>query len=146
MPDSSAIDAAVVAHLSSDATLLALVPNGVYVDEAPPNATRFVIVSLITAFDEAKFGGRAYEEILYLVEARMRSTAGGDIRAAAARIDELLEDREFGIGSPPDVNGYSWMTCHRVERVRMTEVDFEDASIRWHRRGGRYLVQMAVNA
>lgn len=145
MPDSSAIDNALIAYLASDATLLALVPNGIFWDEAPPNSTRFVIVSLVVAFDEPKFGGRAYEDIVYQVEARMLSSAGGNIKDAAARIDELLEDQEFGIGSPAGVNGYAFMTCHRIERVRFTEVDVEDRSKRWLRRGGRYRVQFAVN-
>jgi hypothetical protein len=138
--DSSDIDQAIIAKLGADATLLALTPNGVYWDEAPQGSTRFVIVSLITEFDEAVFDtGRAIEDALYLVEARMLSTVpGANIKAAAARIDALLEDGVI------TVNGYTQMVMHREERVRLTEVDDIDSSIRWLRRGGRYRVQMSV--
>jgi hypothetical protein len=136
--DSSDIDNAIVMKLASDATLLALVPNGVYVDEAPPGATRFVIVSLVEEADEAVFGGRAIEDALYQVEARMLSTSGANIKAAAARIDALLEDQ------PLTVAGYTWMDCHRESRIRLTEVDEQDTTIRWVRRGGHYRVQMCV--
>lgn len=143
--DSSDIDNAIVTKLGSDTTLLALVPNGVYMDEAPPNATRFVIVSLVDEVDEPRFGGRAYEDALYLVEARMLSTAGGNIKAAAARIDALLDDQPLGTGSPSATPGYTWMITTRESRVRLTEVDDVDSSLRWYRRGAHYRVQMSVN-
>jgi len=86
------------------------------------------------------FGRRAIEEGIYLVEARMLSTVkGANIKRAAARIDELLEDQ------PLTVAGYTWSTMHRLEPVRMTEVDEVDPSIRWHRRGGQYFVQMSFS-
>jgi hypothetical protein len=139
MADSSDIDNALVARLGADATLLALVPNGVYVDEAPAGSTRFVIVSLVDENDIPTFEGRAIEDALYLVEARMLSTvAGANIKAAAARIDALLEDL------PLTVTGYTGMTVHRESRVRGTEVDAIDSSIRWYRRGGNYRVQMSL--
>lgn len=138
MPDSSATDSALVAKLQADATLAALLPDGWWFDEAPPGRTRFGIVSLVDAADVAVFGGRAYEDTLYLVEARILSTAGGDIKAAAARIDVVLEDQ------PLTVAGYTWMTCHRESRVRLIDVDAQDTTIRWFRRGGQYRLQMSV--
>jgi hypothetical protein len=138
MSDSSAIDNALVALLGSDTTLLSYCPNGVYWDEAPPNSTKFVIVSLIDEADEATFGGRAYEDALYLVKAVALSTAGANMQAAAARIDTLLNDQML------TVSGYTHMVIHRESRVRITEVDDEDASIRWLHRGGYYRVQQAV--
>jgi hypothetical protein len=139
MPDSADIDSALVVKLSADAALLALCPNGVYVDEAPPGATRFVIVSLVDEADEATYvKGRTIEDALFQVEARMLSTAGGNIKAAAARIDVLLEDQ------PLVVNGFTWMALHRESRIRLTEVDEIDNSIRWFRRGGNYRCQMSV--
>ena len=133
MADSSDIDNALVAKLGADATLLALAPNGVYVDEAPAGATRFVIVSLVDEADAGMFGGRAIEDALYQVEARMLSTvAGANIKAAAARIDALLEQGTLTVA------GYSVMALFRESRIRMTEVDAIDTSIRWYRRGGNY--------
>jgi hypothetical protein len=133
MADSSDIDNALVAKLGADATLLALVPNGVYIDEAPAGATRFVIVSLVDEADGGMFGGRAIEDALYLVEARMLSTvAGANIKAAAARIDVLLEQGSLTVA------GYSLMALFRESRIRLTEVDAADPSLRWFRRGGNY--------
>lgn len=147
MPDSSDIDAALVGKLAADSTLASYMQAGafVFMDEAPPGATKFVIVSVVDEVDEPKFGGRAYEDALYLVEARMLSTAGGNMKAAAARIDALLEDQTLGLGSPTATPGYTWMTMHREARVRLTEVDDVDPTIRWARRGGHYRVQMAVS-
>lgn len=141
MADSSDIDAALVQKLGSDPQLLALCPNGVYFDEAPPGSTRFVIVSIIESLDVATFGGRAFEDVLYMVEARMLSSIpGANVKAAAKRIDDLLDDQ------PLAATGYTWMTMHREQRLRITEVDDADTSIRWLRRGGRYRVQMALNS
>lgn len=139
MPDSSAIDNALLAKLGSDATLLALCPNGVYMDEAPQGSTRFVIVSLVDEVDEAQFGGRAIEDALYLIEVRMRAdVAAATMGTAAARVETLLEDQ------PLTVAGYTWMTTFREARVRLTEIDEVDPSIRWYRRGGHYRVQVSV--
>jgi hypothetical protein len=137
--DSSDIDNAIMAKLGADADLLALCPNGVYWDEAPPGATRFVIVSLVAADDTDQFGGTAYEDILYAISARMLLSAAGDIKAAAYRIDALLAEQ------PLTVAGYTWMACYRETRIRLTEVDDVDISIRWQHRGGNYRVQMSIN-
>jgi len=139
MSDSSDIDNALIAKLAADATLLSLCPNGVYWDEAPPlppASTRFVIVSMVDETDEPMLGARAFETSLYLVKAVMLSTAAsaGDIKAAAARIDVLLDQQ------PLTVSGYGVSLMRRDSRVRMTEVDEFDKSIRWFHRGGRYLV------
>lgn len=136
--DSSGIDNALVAKLGADATLLGYCPNGAYWEEAPPGATRFVIVSLVDHVDVAMMTERAFESALYAVKAVMLSTAGGDIRAAAARIDALLEDGTL------TVSGFSLMTMHRESRIRMTEVDDVDPSIRWFHRGGHYRVAMST--
>jgi hypothetical protein len=137
MPDSSDIDAALVGKLLGDSTLIGLMPDGVFIDEANPGAQRFVIVSVVEAVDVAVFGGRAIEDALYLVKAVALSTSGGNVKAAAARIDVLLEDQ------PLVVAGYTWMTLHRESRIRSTEVDDLDRSIRWQHRGGRYRLQVA---
>jgi hypothetical protein len=138
MADSSDIAGALIARLGSDLELLALCPNGVYRDQAPPGATRFVIVSLLAGEDLGVFGKRAIEAGVYLVEARMLSTIpGANVKAAAARIDVLLEDQ------PLTVAGFAWMTLHREEPIGLTEIDAADPSIRWFRRGGRYRLEMS---
>jgi hypothetical protein len=42
------------------------------------------------------------------------------------------------------VTGYTWMTTHRENRIRQTEVDEVDPTLRWQHRGGQYRVQMSV--
>lgn len=138
MPDSSDIDNAIVALLGGDATLLGYLPNGAYLDEAPPGATRFAIVSLLDSEDVLQFGGRATESGLYLVKAVGLSTTSPNMKAAAARVDALLE------GATLTVSGYTTMTVHRVSRVRTTEVDDDDAALRWYHRGGLYRVMMST--
>lgn len=138
MPDSSDIDAALVAKLGADATLLGLMPNGVYWDDAPPGSTRFVIVSLIDEADTQQFGGRSYEDALYLVKAVALSTANHNIKAAAARIDALLENGTLAVA------GYASMALHRENRIRLTEVDQVDPTVRWFHRGGHYRVTMST--
>jgi hypothetical protein len=146
MRNSSDLDAAVLARLGSDPTLLALCPNGVYFGEAPAGCTRFVIVSVVDANDVPMLQARAIEDTLYMVEARMVSTAGGNINAAAARIDELLEDQKLlAPGSPSEeIPGYAWMMTTREGRLRPDpEVDAIDPTIRWFRRGGHYRLMMS---
>lgn len=142
LPDSQDVDTAVLTKLSSDATLLALMPNGVYFDEAPPNSTRFVIVSLVDEADRAIFGGRKFEDARYMVKAVARTnaapTVAADIKSAAARIDALLEDTTL------TVSGYTTFEVSREQRIRATEVDDIDPTLRWYHRGGQYRVQMTV--
>lgn len=142
LPNSSAIDNAVVALLRADATLAALVPDGVYVDEAPPAATRFVIVQIVDARDVATFDNpRAIEEVTYMVKAVMLSSAGGNPSAAADRIDAVLQDAALS------VTGYSVVGVYRdpdAPRLRYTEKDENDPDIRYFHRGGQYRVQVSA--
>jgi hypothetical protein len=138
MPDSSEIDNAIVARLGGDATLLSYMPNGVYVDEAPPGSTRFVIVSLIDEADVPMHGSRAFEDTVFQITAVGLTSTNPNMKAAAARIDVLLEQQ------PLTAPGYSTMVVHRVQRIRDTEVDDIDTSIRWAHRGGNYRVVMST--
>ena len=138
MPESSDIDAALVAKLGADAALLALMPNGVYMDVAQPRMTRFVIVSVLDALDELAFGQRSHEEKLYLVKAVGLSTTNPNMRDAAARIDAVLE------GGTLTVAGYSLMAIRRERAWRQTEVDDVDPTVRWYHRGGHYRVVMST--
>jgi hypothetical protein len=138
-PDTSAIDAVLVGVLNGDATLQALAPDGVYMDEAPPNAQRFVIVALADALDSATYdAGRAFEEKTYTVVAKMLSTTGGDIKGAAARIDAVLEDAAL------TVTGYADVRVRRERPIRETDVDQTDPALRWYHRGGEYRVHAAI--
>lgn len=135
--NSSLVADAVITKLLQDSTLRALMPDGVYWEQAPTTARRFVIVSLVEEFDRATFGrGRAIEDFLFYVRAIALVSSGTDTNAAAARIDALLED---GSLSP---TGYSLMTMHREQVQRFTERDDIDPSILWQHRGGYYRVQV----
>lgn len=134
LSDSSAVDAALQSKLSSDAPLMALMTDGVFFDEAPQGATKFVLVSLVDEHDAPMFNARAFEEAIYLVKAVELATTGVNAKAAAARIDALLDN---GTLAP---SGYTLMAMQRLERVRYTEVDELDAATRWQHRGGRYQV------
>jgi hypothetical protein len=139
LPDSSEIDAALVAVLANDAQLKAIMPDGVYFDEAPPACRNFVIVSLFHSDDVAFFPARrSVEDLLYVVKGVSFGTSGATVKAAAARIDQLLENAALV------VNGYDCMTVHREQRIRYPEVDAIDPSIRWQHRGGHYRVAMAI--
>jgi hypothetical protein len=140
MAESTDIDAAVVMKLVNDLALQALLPDGVYFDFAKQGATRYAIVKLADAADEWVYGGRAFEDNAYLVEAVVKSTSGGNVDEAAARIDALLD------GQPLTVPGYTWMTMHREQRTRRSEPDASELSIRWQYRGGIYRVQMSLGS
>jgi len=140
-PDSGAIDVALLTLLQTDAALLAAMPDGVWYDVAPAGAARFVIVSLLHEADASGFEGRAFEDALYLVKAVARSTvstAHADVKAAATRIEALLERQVL------TVDGYTSLLMERRERVRVTEVDDVDQDLRWYHRGGHYAVVMST--
>jgi len=137
--DTSAIVNAIIAVLGADPTLLALMPNGVYYLNGPNGATRFVSVKIQDATDVAEFGRRAIEDAHYEILATALSSMIGpdDMRAAAYRIDELLEDQ------PIAVTGYEWMTTHRVNPVIDKMTDPENPNLEWRYRGGTYHVVFA---
>jgi hypothetical protein len=123
--------------LQQDAALRVLMPDGAWFAEAPPGATRFVILSLVSSMDTPIFGGPAYKESVYLVEARALMTSGADVEAAFARITTLLTDAVLTI---PD---YGAMLVQFEEEVETVEVDDIDPSIRWNRCGGHLHVMVA---
>jgi hypothetical protein len=130
--DVAAVDLALLAVLAGDATLAALLPDGVYLDVAPADKRRFVIVQHQTHDDTDGFRASLYEREQYRVTARILETTGGDANAAAFRIHELLQD------APLAAAGYAHMTTLRVERIKFQEVDAVDNDIRWQIAGGDY--------
>jgi hypothetical protein len=138
----AAVDAAVIAVLAADAELLALVPDGVYLDVAPADKTRFVIVQAQTHEDIEAFGPTAlYEEFRYRITARVLESTGVDANAAAARIHALLHDADL-----EGIAGYTHMQTLRVERIKATEVDAIDNDIRWQHAGGDYEITVSPGA
>lgn len=147
MADSSDIDNALIAKLAADTTLLSLMPNGVYYRRAPQGSTRYVLVSLADSNDELFFGGRAFEEALYLVKAVGLNSADPDMKAAAKRIDELLDPQPPSPLATLTVPGYKTMAVYRdpdAPRVRDDEENERDASIVWFHRGAHYRVVVST--
>jgi hypothetical protein len=130
--DVAAVDAARVARLAADATLQAMLPDGIYLDVAPAGKTRFAIVQQLTHEDVEGFGETMYEQCVYRITARGLATTGVDANAAAFRIHELL------YWLPMPIAGYTLMATTRIERVKFTEVDAIDNDIRWQIAGGDY--------
>ena len=138
MPDSSAVDAAVINRLLGDVTLQGLMPDGVFWDVSAQGKTRFVIVSQVIEEDTPSFSATAFEGFTYLIKAVELTTSGANITAAAARIHTLMQDAVFS------VTGYGLMKSHRIERIRFTEVDDVDKGVRWQHRGGHYTVWVSL--
>lgn len=137
-PDSSLVEDALMARVRNDATLKSMCPDGVWWDVGDKKAKRFVVVSLVDHSDVPVYGGRAWENYLFLVKAVMLNSAGGSVKAAAARIDALLEDWQI------PVTDFGHLSTHREARVRITEQDSENTAIRWLHRGGRYRAHAAI--
>jgi hypothetical protein len=138
-PDSSLVEDALMAKLRGDATLKSLLPDGVWWDAGDVKSKRFIVCSLVDHSDVPVFGGRAWEDYLFLVKAVMLNSAGGSVKAAALRIDEVLNDQPLSVGG-----GFGFMAMFRERRIRMTETDSENSAIRWLHRGGHYRVQVST--
>lgn len=139
MVNSSDVDAAVVQRLVTDPTLAALMPDGVYFNVARKDATRFVVLELLTHTDTYGFNFEAWELFGYQVKAVSLNSTGSDVNAAAARIRELLTD---AVDMP--IPGYRVMQSKRTTAIRYLDVDAENPSIRWQHRGGLYDVQVTT--
>lgn len=138
---SSALDAAVANLLLADATLQALLPDGVYFDQVPQNGRRFVWITKtptpdVWMFPDAAGNVRAFEEPIYIVLAVVLASSG-DIQAAGDRVDALLD------GVTITADGYAPAMLRRLEPVRRSERDAQDASQRWLMRGGEYTMTVA---
>lgn len=136
MPRSSDIDAALIGYLAGDAELTAAMPDGVWMNQGPPNLRNFVLVAIGDHTDTAKFGARAIEDTVYWIQAVSFGTSRGPAKTAAARIDALLENH------PLTVAEYGWMMTAREGRIDETEPDETDESIVWQHIGGKYRIQM----
>jgi hypothetical protein len=147
VPNVSKVTSALVTKLNADTALLALMPDGVWFKVAPAGKTRFVIVSLIVAFNERELAGRrAFKEATYLVEARALSSSAGAgqvVYAAADRIDVLLDPQPPLPPPTLTVAGYTLVGIDGEEDVQDTEPDERDPSILWLRGGGQYRIQVA---
>jgi len=139
MPDVRVIDQAVLAILTGDAILAALLPGGVHWDIAPAGLSQFVIVSLQDFTTDAVFGDDdgGTETVGYLVKAVTRTGAADTALDAAARIHDLLERQPLNLSG----TGYELMVMQRTRRVRYSEFDANNAE--WQHVGGVYSVMVS---
>jgi hypothetical protein len=138
MLNAAIITGALLTALQNDAALQGLMPDGAWHMQAPAGLTKFVIVQLLTAANVGMFGGTAYKDLTYLVEARALSTVGADVESAYDRIVALLTDQ------PLALTGYGTMLVQFEEDIEFVEVDSVDPSIRWNRCGGHCHVMIAA--
>jgi len=132
--DTSDVDAAIIARLSSDPTLRALMPDGVFWEVATLNGpTRFVVVSQLDHEDVYVLHGVLWERFTYLVKAVAEGASALAVKAAADRIRQLLHEQALPIA------GYQCQVCRRTQRVRYTE-ESQDTDQLWQHRGGEYEV------
>jgi hypothetical protein len=136
MADTSDLDAALMAKLAADPVLASTLPGGVGWELATvAGATKFLIVSQVEHEDAYVLGPNvARERIVYLVKAVTKGSSGTEVRAAAKRIQQLLQDQ------PLPTDGYAVIVVQRIQRIRYTEVD-ETTDERWQHRGGHYEIQ-----
>jgi len=137
MADSSNVHAAVVGLLIGDATLNALMPDGIYWDVGRQGSTRFVIVSQVIHQEFPMQGTTSYEVFTYLVKAVELATGSANIHAAAARIKSLLHDTTYSI------TGYDLMNSQCVEWVDYVETDPDDPDATWRHRGARFEIMVS---
>lgn len=152
-PDSSLVEDALIAKLLNDAALKAVLPDGWWWDIAGAVAAggqrkpqRFGILSLVDHSDVAIFGGRAWEDYTILVKGVVLQSTGGNVKAAAARIDAILDPQPPEPPCSLEIEGYGTMAIFRERRIRYTEVDQNDIAIRWLHRGGHYRFQVTTGA
>jgi len=132
--DTSAVDVALAALISSDATLAGLLPDGVWWGVAPAGATRFVILAQVDHGDAYTIGnGVAWDRIVYLAKAVTAGDSGSLANQAAAQIHKILQ------GAVIQATGYHpSIVVQRLERVRPpVEID-DQTDQRWHHAGGQY--------
>lgn len=131
----SEVERAIVGTLAADATLTALLPDGVYWDLAPPGSTRFATVSASTSRAQMEFQGvDSFRAIAYLVKAVVLGSGGATVAQADARIQAILDRQPIAL---PPATGAGLMVIHWLDRVRYTESVNNDV---WQHSGARYEV------
>lgn len=135
MADTSKIPVAILALLNADTGaggVMTLLPDGCWMNTAPPGKTRFGIVRLASGHDEPQFQGRSFESLVYLVKAVHQSTSRVTVNAAAARIDALLDFKTLNVA------GYSHVWVKRAEPVEYDDPDEVEPALVFQHCGGLY--------
>jgi hypothetical protein len=133
--NSSDVDAAVIAQLQNDPELAAFGP--VVFGLAMKGETKFISIAQIDHDDLYSLGGGiTWEAFDYLIEAVEQGSSGTNVKAAANRIRQVLQD---ALLTPA---GYHLRIVEqRTHYVRIPEYDDVTGQY-WQRRGGRYEVKV----
>ena len=139
-PDVRAVDKAILAILTGDPILAALMPGGVHWDIAPIGLTQFVTVTLQDFVADYVMGAddSGTETIGYLIKAISRASAADAALDAAARIHDLLHRQPLNLTG----TGYELMVMQRSRRVRYSE--FDQNNTEWQHIGGVYDVMVSA--
>jgi hypothetical protein len=131
--DATEVERALIGKLAADATLAALLTDGVYYDIAPIGSTRFAIVSLSTSrgLDEIN-DGETFRALIYVIKAVVLGSASTTVAGADKRIQELVDRQPLDL---PPAAGAELMVARWVDRIRYTETIANDV---WQHRGARY--------
>jgi hypothetical protein len=139
LTDVRAVDDALLAILTGDPILAALMPGGVHWDIGPPGLSQFVTISNADFVARLMFrDADGTETTDYLIKAISRSTSVDPVLDAAARIHDLLHRQPLNLGD----SGYELMIMQRVRRVRFHEYDPQQT--KWNHAGGVYRVMVTV--
>ncbi len=128
--DSNEVNRALLARLTADATLSGLVGGVIVMNTAPPNTTKFVMITQRLHSDEPMQNATSHEIYQFTVQCVIQGSVPGPAVQAAHRIFELLHLQ------PLDIVGYGLMLMRRVEHVNYPDRD--EFSKDWQHRGGVY--------
>lgn len=132
MINATEVERALIGKLAADATLAALLTDGVYYDTAPIGSTRFAIVSLSSSRGLYELAdGETLRALIYVVKAVVLGSASSDVAAADKRIQELVDRQPLDVSAA----GAELMVAHWIDRIRYTETIANDV---WQHRGARY--------
>jgi hypothetical protein len=133
---SSPLSKSLQEYLTADATLLAAMPGGVYMDPAPQNVVQpFVVMELMDGRDEGYGGGPRITGATYSIAAFAPASIADQARTAAERIDALLDYAALTL------DGHAVLGVRRVAPVDET---FEETTGRWAKVGGEYQLWVEV--
>lgn len=135
MIDANDVERALIGKLSGDPELTGYLPDGVYYDEAPIGATRFVIVSLSSSRGLYELDDdETFREFVYVVKAVVQASGSDPVAKADKRIQALIDRQDLDL--PPSA-GAELMVARWVDRIRYTESVNNET---WQHRGGRYQI------
>ena len=140
MADPAAMDAALAALLLGDPDLAAMCPGGVHYGVAPQDVDERLVIFLLESHRATPmFGGNAFEDFFYAIQAVAPGTNGDPVAEANARIAWLLDPAQiFTLLKPV---GYAITHVQQQYDHPTPELDAGNLDARWQVYGGHYQIQ-----